>query len=199
MGQKSLQSGTVGLRWSLNCQPNGWKSSYQMGWGLTWRHWWRSTRASHWWCQNSKSVRLCRAFYFSASDTCGMTLILKDCPHILGFPCIPSSDGRLIPSHSSRLFGVTFCNIYLTLGGKISLFIRASVIRLGPLEKVQENIFIVWPIIISGVSLLFSNVADLHSPEIIEYRLWSAIGWLHYVLKLSFSSLCARKCFCKYR
>lgn len=105
-----------------------------------------------------------------------LTLILKDCPHILGFPCIPSSDGRLIPSHSSRLFGVTFCNIYLTLGGKISLFIRASVIRLGPLEKVQENIFIVWPIIISGVSLLPSNVADLHSPEIIEYRLWSAIG-----------------------
>ena len=49
------------------------------------------------------------------------------------------------------------------------------------------------------VSLLPSNVANLHSPEIIEYELWSAIDWLHYVLKLSFSSLCARKCFHNYR
>ena len=61
---------------------------------------------------------------------------------------------------------------------KISLFIKDSVIRLGPLEKVQENIFIVWSItlIISVVSLLPSNVANLHSPEITEYEHWSAIG-----------------------
>lgn len=106
--------------------------------------------------------------HFPSSVNEGQSLILKATPCIFSrISCGPSSNGRLISSHVSDLTGPSFCSISLALAGEISLLLRADVIRLGPLAKIQDNFFIVKSIILitSSVSLLPCNVAYSHVPE----------------------------------
>lgn len=120
-------------------------------------------------CQNLGFLYLQNCgLHFPPSVNEGQSLILKATPCIFSrISCGPSSNGRLISSHVSGLAGPSFYSISLALAGEISLLLSADVIRLGPLAKIQDNIFIVKSItlITSAVSLLPCNVAYSHVPE----------------------------------
>lgn len=99
----------------------------------------------------------------------------KLCPYILScFPCGTLRQWQVdtLMLHISLAF--LFCSISLTLAGEISLLLKDDVIRLDPLGKIQDNIFIVRSIslITSALSILPYTVAHSHIPEM---TLWTSL------------------------
>lgn len=172
MGQKPGHSRAVS--WMRYWQPHWVKSGCELGWAPIWRLWESPLPSSFILLSEFRAFALVGLRSpFPCLCQLGPVFDPEGCPYI--FSCFPrGASDRLLPSSASRLSGFSFSSTSLTLAGEISLLLRADVIRLDPLGKIQDNNFIVrsTTLIPSVESILPYTVAHSCIPEI---RLWRSL------------------------